>query len=44
MNDLTQFRWLPVVLLTCSNLFMTFAWDSNPASPSAGGAAESSPQ
>ncbi len=26
MNDLTQSRWLPLVLLTCSNLFMTFAW------------------
>ena len=26
MNDLTQSRWLPVVLLTCSNIFMTFAW------------------
>ena len=26
MNDLTQSRWLPVVLLTCSNVFMTFAW------------------
>jgi hypothetical protein len=26
MNDLTQSRWLPIVLLTCSNVFMTFAW------------------
>jgi hypothetical protein len=26
MNDLTQTRWLPVVLLICSNIFMTFAW------------------
>ena len=26
MNDLTQSRWLPIVLLTCSNIFMTFAW------------------
>lgn len=26
MNDLTQTRWLPIVLLTCSNLFMTCAW------------------
>jgi uncharacterized protein len=26
MNDLTQSRWLPVVLLTVSNIFMTFAW------------------
>ena len=26
MNDLTQSRWLPVVLLTCSNVFMTAAW------------------
>ena len=26
MNDLTQSRWLPIVLLTCSNLFMTVAW------------------
>ncbi|MFM2296283.1 MAG: hypothetical protein RLZZ350_2696 [Verrucomicrobiota bacterium] len=24
--DLTQSRWLPIVLLTCSNVFMTFAW------------------
>ena len=22
----TESRWLPVVLLTCSNIFMTFAW------------------
>src|ERR1700733_5630304 len=26
MNDLTSTRWLPIVLLTCSNVFMTFAW------------------
>ena len=26
MNDLTQSRWLPIVLLTVSNVFMTFAW------------------
>ena len=26
MNDLSQTRWLPIVLLTCSNVFMTFAW------------------
>ena len=26
MSDLTQSRWLPIVLLTCSNVFMTFAW------------------
>jgi len=26
MNDLTQSRWLPVLLLTCSNIFMTIAW------------------
>lgn len=26
MNDFTQSRWFPVVLLTCSNIFMTFAW------------------
>src|SRR5262245_22597428 len=26
MNDLLQSRWLPLVLLTCSNIFMTFAW------------------
>jgi hypothetical protein len=26
MNDLTQSRWLPIVLLTCSNVFMTCAW------------------
>jgi hypothetical protein len=26
MNALTQSRWLPVVLLICSNLFMTVAW------------------
>jgi len=26
MNDLTSSRWLPIVLLTVSNIFMTFAW------------------
>lgn len=26
MNDLTQSRLLPIVLLTCSNFFMTVAW------------------
>src|SRR5436190_21022445 len=26
MPDLTQSRWLPIVLLICSNVFMTFAW------------------
>src|ERR1700733_7360995 len=26
MNLIFQSRWLPVVLLTCSNVFMTFAW------------------
>ena len=26
MSDLTQSRWLPIVLLTVSNVFMTFAW------------------
>ncbi len=27
MNEtLLQSRWLPIVLLTCSNIFMTFAW------------------
>ncbi|HWX20811.1 MAG TPA: DMT family protein [Candidatus Binatia bacterium] len=26
MNDVTQSRWLPVLLLTCSNVFMTVAW------------------
>jgi len=39
MNDLTQSRWLPVVLLTCSNIFMTFARDSKLANPSAVGVA-----
>jgi len=24
--DYTSSRWLPIVLLTCSNVFMTFAW------------------
>ena len=24
--DFTSSRWLPIVLLTCSNIFMTFAW------------------
>ncbi len=26
MNSLTESRWLPIVLLTFSNMFMTFAW------------------
>jgi uncharacterized protein (DUF486 family) len=26
MNSLTDSRWLPIVLLICSNAFMTFAW------------------
>jgi len=26
VNDLFQSRWLPIVLLTGSNVFMTFAW------------------
>jgi uncharacterized protein (DUF486 family) len=26
MTSLTESRWLPLVLLTCSNVFMTFAW------------------
>lgn len=26
MNDLTQTRWLPIVMLGVSNIFMTFAW------------------
>lgn len=26
MNSLSQSRWLPIALLTCSNCFMTFAW------------------
>ncbi len=26
MNDIMQSRWLPIVLLTCSNIFMTIAW------------------
>jgi uncharacterized protein len=26
MNELIQTRWLPIVLLCCSNVFMTFAW------------------
>ena len=25
MTDLTQSRWLPIVLLTCANVFITFA-------------------
>ena len=24
--DITSSRWLPIVLLICSNVFMTFAW------------------
>jgi uncharacterized protein (DUF486 family) len=26
MNSFAESRWLPIVLLTCSNIFMTFAW------------------
>ena len=26
MNSLLESRWLPVLMLTCSNLFMTVAW------------------
>ena len=26
MNSLAESRWLPIVLLTVSNVFMTFAW------------------
>jgi uncharacterized protein (DUF486 family) len=26
MNSVADSRWLPIVLLTCSNIFMTFAW------------------
>ncbi len=26
MINLIQSRWLPVLLLVCSNIFMTFAW------------------
>jgi len=26
MNSIFESRWLPIVLLTCSNIFMTFAW------------------
>jgi uncharacterized protein (DUF486 family) len=26
MNEIIQTRWLPIVLLTGSNIFMTFAW------------------
>ena len=26
MNDLIQTRWFPIALLSCSNVFMTFAW------------------
>jgi uncharacterized protein (DUF486 family) len=25
-EEMMQSRWLPIVLLTCSNVFMTFAW------------------
>ena len=42
MNFLLKSRWLPVVLPTGSNFFLSFAWASKPAGPSAGGAAESS--
>ena len=26
MNHLIQTRWFPIALLSCSNIFMTFAW------------------
>lgn len=26
MHNIIQTRWFPIVLLTCSNVFMTFAW------------------
>ena len=26
MNSLIQTRWFPIALLSCSNVFMTFAW------------------
>ena len=26
MNSIFDSRWLPIVLLTCSNIFMTIAW------------------
>ena len=26
MNSVFQHRWSPILLLTCSNVFMTFAW------------------
>ena len=26
MNSIAESRWLPIVLLTLSNIFMTFAW------------------
>jgi uncharacterized protein (DUF486 family) len=26
MTDIFHSRWLPIVMLTCSNVFMTFAW------------------
>lgn len=26
MHDIIASRWLPIALLTCSNVFMTFAW------------------
>jgi uncharacterized protein (DUF486 family) len=26
MNTLIQSRWFPIALLSCSNVFMTFAW------------------
>jgi hypothetical protein len=33
MNDLTQSRRLPVVLLTGANLFPPFAWEARPLVP-----------
>jgi len=26
MTELAQTRWFPIALLSCSNVFMTFAW------------------
>lgn len=26
MNAILTAKWLPIILLTCSNVFMTFAW------------------
>jgi len=29
MNSILKSRWLPIALLICSNVFMTFAWYGN---------------